>query len=73
MPEFNRGLDFLASVYTDFPFYKEDRKKWKEEGDMDILWEYNIKDVIATWIIAAKQMREMEEKFDVTFDPPSTF
>lgn len=63
MPEFPRGLDFLASIYTDFPYYKTDRKVWKERGDMRVLWEYNIKDVIATLMIALEQMKELTELF----------
>lgn len=58
-PEFPKGLDFLTSIYTDFPFYKEERKEWKETGDMTTLWQYNIKDVIATHTIAMKQMEEL--------------
>lgn len=63
MPEFPRGLDFLTSIYTHFPFYKEERKKWKEDGNLKTLWEYNIKDIIATLIIAEKQMAELEDLY----------
>ncbi len=63
MPEFPRGLDFLTSIYTDFPYYKSDRKIWKKLGDMSILWEYNIKDCIATLVIAKAQMKELTELF----------
>lgn len=63
MPEFPRGLDFLTSVYTNFPYYKEDRKEWKTSQDLNILWEYNAKDNIAEYITAAKQMREIESQF----------
>jgi DNA polymerase len=64
MPEFPRGLDFLTSVYTWFPYYKVERKVWKEEGNLDILWNYNIKDIIATYQIAMEQMKELEELYD---------
>lgn len=60
LPEFPKRLDFLCSIYTEFPFYKEERKEWKLIGDQRILWEYNIKDVIATHDIAFQQMRELE-------------
>jgi hypothetical protein len=63
MPEFPRGLDFLTSVYTDFPYYKEERKIWKESMDLSMLWGYNAKDVVATWIIAFEQMKELEELY----------
>lgn len=63
MPEFKRGLDFLASIYTRFPYYKTERKVWKESGNMNDLFEYNIKDVIATYQIAMAQMEEIDELF----------
>ena len=64
MPSFKRGLDFLTSIYTDFPYYKEERKDWHESGDLNTLYEYNIKDVIATLIIAEEQAKELEEQFN---------
>lgn len=66
MPDFKRSLDFLCSIYTRFPYYKDERKVWKEESDMTILWEYNIKDVIATWQIAMTQMEEMDGHYSAT-------
>jgi len=63
MPDFPRGLDFLASVYTRFAYYKEERKVWRQEGDMTTLWKYNIKDTVATLHIALKQMSEIKELF----------
>lgn len=63
LPEFPRKLDFLTSIYTRFPYYKEERKEWKMTGDMNILWEYNLKDVIATYQIAMVQLQAMEERF----------
>lgn len=61
LPEFPRALDFLCSVYTEFRYYKTERKEWKESGDLDILWNYNAKDVIATYQIAMKQREELRE------------
>lgn len=63
MPGFPKGLGFLTSIYTPFPYYKEDRKAWKKTGDMTSLWEYNIMDVIATHWIAMEQMKELEELY----------
>lgn len=68
MPEFPRGLDFLTSIYTWFPYYKDDRKEWKETGDLNTLWSYNIKDIIATYTIAMEQMEELNELYgDISF------
>lgn len=63
LAEFPRGLDFLSSIYTPFPYYKTERKKWKRTGDMRTLWEYNIKDVICTHWIAMDQMKELEKLY----------
>lgn len=63
MPEFPRGLDFLVSMYTPFPFYKEERKTWKNTGNLQILWTYNIKDVIGTHWTAMEQMGELKELY----------
>ena len=60
-PDYPRGLDFLASVYTRFPYYKTDRKIWKNEGDLDVLFNYNIKDCVATYQVAMGQMKDIEQ------------
>lgn len=62
-PGFPKGLDFLASIYTQFPYYKSERKDWKsweKRGNLDTLWRYNLKDVIATYMIAIQQMEEAQ-------------
>jgi DNA polymerase len=59
LPDFPRGLDFLCSIHTRFPYYKTERKVWKEKGDMNILWRYNLKDCVATYEIAMEQMKLM--------------
>lgn len=63
MPEFPRGLDFLTSIYTAFPYYKTERKDWKQTGDLKTLWEYNIKDIIATLMIGNAQAKELKEEW----------
>jgi len=63
LPDFPRGLDFLVSIHTRFSYYKSDRKVWKQEGDMNILWRYNIKDTVGTHAVAMEQMGQMKELF----------
>ena len=53
--EFKKSLDVIASVYTLWPYYKDEFKIWTKRqltkdihGDMKILWDYNGKDVAAT-------------------------
>lgn len=62
-PNFPRGLDFQCSIHTRFPYYKTDRKEWKEKGDLSILWKYNCKDTVATHVVAEDQMRMMPKHF----------
>lgn len=62
--EMPKGLDFLASIYTDMPFYKHEGKVWKEEHDINALmtfWKYNAKDVCATTESWREQERELKE------------
>lgn len=63
LPDYDRGLDFLTSIHTRFPYYKTERKVWKEKGDMEILWNYNIKDCIATYHIMLEQQEHMAKLF----------
>lgn len=59
-PEFPKGLDFLCSIYTDMPYYKEDSKfKNPSISDRDF-WIYNAKDSVVLPEIHRKQMEELE-------------
>lgn len=63
LPDSPRSLDFLTSIYTRMPYYKAERKIWKEKKDLTVLWRYNIKDTICTHIIADAQKSEIKELF----------
>lgn len=44
-PEFPKGLDFIASVHTREPYYKDEGKLWKNQGgDWPTFWRYCGKD-----------------------------
>lgn len=61
-PEHPKGLDFLASIYTDIPYYKPEGKVWKEEKSPENLkrfFTYNGKDVCATTEICLAQEKEL--------------
>src|SRR5215469_12560861 len=47
-PSLPHDLAFITAQYTDHPFYKDEGKLWKEEGDIDAFWEYNVKDCCIT-------------------------
>lgn len=61
-PEFRHGLDFLASIYTDMPYFKDDGKV-SDEGKVNFeqLMSYNCKDVMATLECAVKLEAELKE------------
>ena len=48
MPEYPKGLDFIASIYSDIPYYKDEGKKWMKGvgGDELGFRLYNAKDSI---------------------------
>jgi uracil-DNA glycosylase len=68
-PELPRGLDFLTSIYTDLPYYKQEGrgeipdniKAWSEKTERQGLYVYNGKDVLATFEIWQKQQAELDE------------
>ena len=62
MPDFPKGLDFITSVYTREPYYKDDGKKWfKMTGiSEDAFWAYNAKDS-AVCLEALKPIKEALE------------
>lgn len=65
MTDLPKGLDFITSIYTDIPYYKDEGKVWgkKDIVDYNQFWIYNCKDVCAT----AEASLEMEA--DLSGDP----
>ena len=64
-----KGLDFLVSTYSYFPYYKDDGKQshLKAIKDWNKYWEYNCKDAIYTHFIKAPLEKELI-KFDALKD-----
>lgn len=49
-PEMPKGLDYLTSIYTKEPYFKDDGKKWKNPGvSIEAFWLYNAKDSAVTF------------------------
>lgn len=65
--ELPKGLDFLCSVYTREPYYKDDLKVWSNTGqtDHEMLWRYNALDSAVTLECCHVMRKEMAE-FGVT-------
>lgn len=61
--EMLKGLDFLTSIYTDIPYYKDEGKEYdpKLGHSKDQLYLYNAKDSLATWLVWEQQLIEFDE------------
>lgn len=62
-PEFNKGLDFIVSIRTDEPYYKDEGKMWKGigKGGLEQWWTYNGKDgctALESWDDLAQEMTD---------------
>lgn len=60
-PELPHGLDFISSIYTEEPYYKEDRKTWSQFQDFRVLWNYNCKDCVTTLESGHELEKELQE------------
>ncbi len=59
--EIPKGLDVLASIYTDEPYYKDERKVVRDMLLSRQTWEYNAKDAAVTVEVAEKLEQELEQ------------
>jgi DNA polymerase-1 len=64
------GLDFVTSMHTDIPYYKDDGKKWfKNPGAWEDFWQYNAMDAISTASAHSSQMSQLMQLGNVeTYD-----
>jgi DNA polymerase I-like protein with 3'-5' exonuclease and polymerase domains len=60
-PSLPHGLGFITAQYTDHPHYKDDGQLWKEEGDIDAFWRYNVTDCCITRIASERMEQELQE------------
>jgi len=61
-PELPKGLDFLTSIYTDIPYYKDEGKEFNPKiHSRDRLYLYCAKDSLAAQQISLKQDEELVE------------
>lgn len=71
-PEFNKGLDFIASMHTREPYWKDEGKMWKNEGgDFEVFWRYCGKDscvALEAWHVLHKELvhRDMMKTYEYT-------
>ena len=58
-PGLPHDLGFITAQYTDHPHYKDEGQLWREEGDIDAFWEYNVKDCCITRMCAERMEQEL--------------
>lgn len=64
-PSLPHDLGFLTAQYTDYPYYKDEGKAWRDnnvtETAINEFWEYNVKDCCITRMCASHLQRELHE------------
>ena len=61
-PLLPHNLGFLTAQYTTHPFYKDEKDKFKEGGDIEAFWRYNCTDAAITMAIAEKLIEELKDQ-----------
>lgn len=61
-PELSVGLDNIARIYTEEPYWKDEAKDWNSRQDIDQLYRYNCKDVCVTLAAAWAQRVDLERR-----------
>lgn len=67
-PSLPHNLGFITAQYTDYPYYKDEGKEWRDHGHIDDFWRYNVKDCCITRIAAFRMLDELKaQKLDKVF------
>jgi uracil-DNA glycosylase len=66
-PRMPHNLGYLTAQYTDHPYYKDDGKTWREGGNINQFWDYNIKDCCITWAVHEAEAKELKAQGLDTF------
>jgi len=62
LPDLPKGLDYLCSLYTDEPYYKDDGKQYTTIFSPMDFWLYNAKDSAVLHEIMKEQLEALEEQ-----------
>ena len=58
-PSMPHNLGYLTAQYTDHPYYKDEGKTWREGGNINQFWHYNVKDCCITWAVHEQLLKEL--------------
>ncbi len=62
-PEFPKKLEFISSIYTREPFYKDEGREFNSRKDpLDRHYLYNAKDCVVQYECMEEQLKELEER-----------
>ena len=61
-PRMPHNLGYLTAQYTDHPYYKDEGKTWREGGNINQFWDYNIKDCCITWAVQDAITKELKDQ-----------
>lgn len=66
-PDFKAGLDFVTTMHTDIPYYKQDGKQWMKlgAGSWEEWWNYNGMDAIVPVEAISKQLKILEKQGNI--------
>lgn len=66
-PDFPAGLDFVTTMHTDIPYYKQDGKKWMkmQAGTWEEWWNYNGMDAIVPVEALPKQFEILTKQNNI--------
>ena len=59
-PRMPHNLGYLTAQYTDHPYYKDEGKTWREGGNINQFWDYNVKDCCITWAVHSAILKELK-------------
>lgn len=59
-PPLPHGLGYITTQYTTRPFYKDEGKSWREGGDINEFWHYNVQDCCNTHAAAFAMHSELK-------------
>ncbi|PWT71747.1 MAG: hypothetical protein C5B59_17360 [Bacteroidetes bacterium] len=67
--DFKKDLGTICSIYTRWPYYKDDGKIWKKPfRDMDSFWIYNAKDSVVSLESWLNMQEELDKGYRQTHD-----
>ena len=61
-PAMPHDLGYLCTQYTTHPYYKDERVEWRDKGDIDLFWNYNITDVCITRAVQERLAVELRQQ-----------